>query len=304
MLKNVIYYFMKNHMRREVTDMIRHTSDPIQTERVDRNGLTDHQGDTSCPDRTSRQEKPRKGTASVRHLVMMITVAVTLVLSMIAGIGISSYFSEKTGADIDASDLRGFDAVRTDDHYTVSFGQYRQGEHGEIQPIEWRVLAVKGGRALVISEKLLNFAAYNDVLTDVTWETCSLRAWMNDTFYKTAFSRDEQEKIASVRIPNPGNSDNGINGGNETRDKLFALSIEETVKYFPSNKDRMAYITPFAHRRHLYEYGLPLSHWWLRSPGWDNFSASYVRNTMTDRNGKKVNSHDTALRPAMWLILD
>lgn len=239
----------------------------------------------------------------------MRTIGIGIILLLLLGLaGFTGYLTfrhmqhdEKIGNQIEASDLRGFDAVRTDDHYTLTFGQYRQGEHGEIMPIEWRVLAVKGGSALVISEKLLNYAPYNEVLTDVTWETCSLRQWLNDTFYKTAFSAEEQDRIAEVTLFNPGNSDNHIDGGHNTKDKVFVLCLDEAVKYFPNNKARMAYITPFAYKHHLQEYGLPISHWWLRSPGWDGFSASYVRNTLIDRNGKKVNSTEVGVRPAMWL---
>lgn len=239
-----------------------------------------------------------------RRAPLMISLLLLLALSCICGAWAIRNSSEKTGDQIHPSDLIGFEPVKTDNHYTITFGSYRQGEHGEIQPIEWRVLAVKGGRALVISEKLLCYAPYNESLAAVTWESCSLRRWLNDTFYKTAFSSGEQQKIASVTLSNPGNSDNGIDGGAETADKLFVLSLDEAVKYFPSNRDRMAYITPFAHKIHLHRYGLPLSHWWLRSPGWDNFSASYMRNTLIDRNGEKVHSTDIAVRPALWLILN
>ncbi len=64
----------------------------------------------------------------------------------------------------------------------IPFGQYPQGANGEMQPLEWRVLAVENGRALLITDKLIDCVKYNEEWVDVTWETCSLRKWMNSDF--------------------------------------------------------------------------------------------------------------------------
>ena len=123
---------------------------------------------------------------------------------------------------------------------TFRFGQYPQGANGKVQPIEWRVLTVENGRALVISEKLLDCVKYNEGYTDVTWETCTLRKWMNGEFLNKAFSSSEQSKIATVTNQNPDNPEYGTQGGNATQDRIFALSIEEANQYFRNDGDRMA----------------------------------------------------------------
>ena len=47
----------------------------------------------------------------------------------------------------------------------VQFGQYPQGANGEVQPLMWRVLAVENGRALLITDKLIDYVKYNESYT-------------------------------------------------------------------------------------------------------------------------------------------
>ena len=108
-------------------------------------------------------------------------------------------------------------SVSVGDHFT--FGNYPQGADGEVQPIEWRVLAVEDGKALVISEKVLDYVQYNERDTDVTWETCTLRKWMNNDFISKAFSSSQQEKITTIIIQNPNHPEYGTEGGNATKEK-------------------------------------------------------------------------------------
>ena len=201
-------------------------------------------------------------------------------------------------------------AVKSGDHYTFTFGDYKQGSNGEVEPIEWRVLAVKNGRALVISEKLLDCVEYNEERTRVTWETCTLRSWMNDDFLNAAFSSSEQAKIATVTNQNPDNPKYGTEGGNDTQDRIFALSIDEVNQYFSNDDDRMAAPTGYAKKYGIWtsdNYSLPsgeeTSLWWLRSPGSDSNLASFVAlNGGIGLNGN-VGLNFDPVRPAFWLNL-
>ena len=67
----------------------------------------------------------------------------------------------------------------------IPFGQYPQGANGEVQPLEWRVLAVENGRALLITDKLIDYIMYNDKLDSVIWGSCTLRKWMNNDFIRS-----------------------------------------------------------------------------------------------------------------------
>ena len=185
----------------------------------------------------------------------------------------------------------------------VPFGQYPQGANGEVQPLVWRVLAVENGRALLITDKLIDYVKYNESLTNVTWETCTLRSWMNNDFLNAAFSSSEQAKIATVTNQNPDNPEYGTKGGKPTQDKIFALSIDETNQYFTSDSDRKAYTTDYAHEKG-YDYDDRSDYWWLRSPGrYGSLAALVVSNGIIYQFGFDVSRNNGCVRPAFWLNL-
>ena len=193
----------------------------------------------------------------------------------------------------------------------VQFGQYPQGAKGEVQPLVWRVLAVENGRALLITDKLIDAIPYNKKYTDVTWETCTLRKWMNNDFISQAFSSSQQVQIATVTNQNPNNPEYKTIGGNATQDRVFALSIDEAKKYFRDDDDRMAAPTGYAKKQGSYvsdSFSLPTGEktgwWWLRSPGIRSISAANVNNGgIIDQNGGSVISSLGCVRPAFWLNL-
>ena len=194
----------------------------------------------------------------------------------------------------------------------IPFGRYPQGENGEVQPLMWRVLALESGRALLITDDLIDAVPYSEEYKKVTWETCTLRKWMNNDFLRAAFSSEEQARIATVTNLNPKNpSLFGARGGNLTQDRVFALSIEEAEKFFRSDNDRMAAPTAYAIKRGAYvsdNYSFKnrkkTGWWWLRSPGGDGCLAAYVLTRgYVDQIGYGVGNHGGGVRPAFWLNL-
>ena len=172
-----------------------------------------------------------------------------------------------------------------------------------MQPLEWRVLAVENGRALLITDKLIDYVEYNESYANVTWETCTLRKWMNSYFISKAFSSSQQAQIVTVTNQNPNNPKYGTKGGNTTQDRVFALSIDEAKKYFSSDSDRKAYTTDYAHKKGYDQKDLS-DWWWLRSPGNDsNFAADVDGYGYIYQDGSYVKIIYVAVRPAFWLNL-
>ena len=158
----------------------------------------------------------------------------------------------------------------------VRFGCYPQGTN-DPEPLMWRVLDIIGGKALMITEELIDCQKYNDTRKGVTWETCTLRKWLSDDFLRAAFSPGEQEKITAVSNQNPDNASYGTNGGNPTEDRVFCLNIDEAKRYFGSDVDRLARPTAYARKNGAYvsdDNGC--GWWWLRSPGIDGNNAAIV----------------------------
>lgn len=124
---------------------------------------------------------------------------------------------------------------------TITFGSYEQDNNSAngTETIEWQVLDVQDGKALIISKYVLDSQSYNPERVAMTWEECNLRKWLNDEFLNAAFTAAEQEQIISTTIQNPNNSSYGTDGGNDTTDHIFLLNIEESLNYFPSNDERV-----------------------------------------------------------------
>ena len=190
---------------------------------------------------------------------------------------------------------------------TVILGAYEQDNNSSNgkEEIEWRVLAKEGYKALVISKYALDCQPYNTSYTDVTWETCSLRKWLNGTFISNAFSSDEQNMIQTTTVTADMNPYYDISPGNDTTDKVFLLSIPEAKKYFSSIETRRCQPTDYAKAQ-----GASCNIWWLRSPGNYSTSAAYVDDGgfVEDRGdavtiGTNIEYIGFSVRPAMWINL-
>ena len=189
----------------------------------------------------------------------------------------------------------------------IPFGQYPQGAKGEVRPLIWRVLDIQGMKALLITDKVIDCVPYNTTNENVTWETCTLRKWLNKVFLRKAFSSVELSQILTVTNQN---SDNGFGakGGNPTTDRIFALSIDEANSLFLDEHYRWGWVTEYAEKQGLYidddsrRQGAKLSRWMLRSPGRKNNEYAYVQDTGHVFGWLNVKYGD-GVRPAFWLNL-
>lgn len=213
------------------------------------------------------------------------------------------------------------DGISVGDH--IVFGSYPQKSVSgtdtfDTEPIEWRVLDIQDGKALIISEYLLDTTVYYNDMADVTWETSSLRKWLNSTFYDAAFSGSEKSLIQTTTVKNPDNPLYGTPGGNDTEDNVFCLSLEETQIYFSSADDRVTAPTDYAVNRgasisedRTLENGMKTGWWWLRSPASSSNRAAdsdCYGNIDTVKNadgvdGCMVFSEGKCVRPAVWIVL-
>ena len=221
----------------------------------------------------------------VTSLLLFLVVVIYLLIPVSSG--------EKQGHNVVVGDI-------------IKFGTYEQDNNtanGQ-EEIEWIVLDKKDGKALLISKYGLDCQPYNTSRTSVTWEICTLRSWLNSTFYTTAFNADQQSMIASTTLTNPDNPEFGTEGGNNTNDKVFLLSIAEAKQYFASNTARMLTATAYAKAKGAYVYN-GSSSWWLRSPGSSSCGAACVLYVgSVSYGGIGVDYDGRAVRPALWINLE
>ncbi len=187
-----------------------------------------------------------------------------------------------------------------------SFGSYYRDSRFTKPYIEWIVLARDGNKALIISKYVIECISYNYYDTSVTWETCSLRKWLNNDFLSSAFSYEERSRIKDTCLQNPGNMfDAGkiyrTEGGNPTSDKVFILSEEEFYKYsFP--KEGQA--TEYAKSRGVHTANNGNCLYWVRKPGSMQNEAMLVDKYGSIWVPDRVNSYNRGVRPAMWVSLE
>jgi hypothetical protein len=173
---------------------------------------------------------------------------------------------------------------------TLTIGSYNG------KPITWRILDTADGRFLVIAEDCVTVMAYNKWVDfkDVacTWETSSLRRWLNGDFYSAAFTENEKEMIAEAVISNPDNAEYGMEGGNDTTECVFLLSIDEVKEYFGGDEDRIA------------EYEGKPAQWWLRFLGsFYILAAAVSADGRPNYDGISVHYEDGAVRLALYVSI-
>lgn len=180
-------------------------------------------------------------------------------------------------------------------------------ESGSTKDLLWEVIDYLPNTrcALVVCRNVVAYKKYNYKLTSVTWEDCSLREWLNSEFYETAFNASEMELIAETEISNPDNDRYHTPGGNDTKDRIFLLSLEEAQICFKGKEERM--------RRNCDGAG---EYWWLRSPGYLDRNAAFVNaygginfgGTGVEGDGYDDYIDDfystIGVCPAFWLKLD
>lgn len=191
---------------------------------------------------------------------------------------------------------------------TVLFGRYEQDDnpYNGAEEISWLVLAREKDSMLVISEYALDCQPYNTKYAELTWERCSLRRWLNDSFLNNAFSYSEQAIILTTQLsPDKNPEYKQSDPGKSTDDQIFALSIKEIDRYFDSDYARFCKPTDYAVAQGCKVYpDIKTCWWWTRTPGCDNYYATDVRGDGSfNYIGSDADRDYLCVRPAMWIDL-
>lgn len=158
----------------------------------------------------------------------------------------------------------------------LRFGTYEQDNNtaNSVETIEWLVLERDGNDLVLISKYILEATYYHGSKVNTTWAESDMRAYLNNWFYITAFDEMQRQIILKSTLTTP-DSTNGVDGGPDTEDKVYLLSIEEAAQYFTSDEERMAAYTPLViaiepsleWTSKTCQWGKTCG-WFLRSPGY------------------------------------
>jgi len=176
---------------------------------------------------------------------------------------------------------------------------------------DWQVLEVRSQQVLIITKFIIGSRWYHDSFTTVTWAECTLRKFLNTRFYHS-FSPEEQTRIMEVQNRNADNPWFGTQGGEDTRDFVFLLSLDEVCRYFGDSSPKLYakggqrwQIDDEYNPQRIALLGDKPCWWRLRSPGYYSKTAAsvsaegkvYVRGNGVSGTPKMGGG----LRPALWL---
>lgn len=233
-----------------------------------------------------------------------------------------------------------FTSYRPYDTTSANASSGYQGDNGynintvywfKYERIEWRILEEKDETALLMANIILDSQQYyrtgsqstrtvdGKTVYENNYKESDIRAWLNGTFYETAFDVLAKQIIETTAVDNSLAS-TGFSSDSyvceNTQDKVFLLSYQEVLNVFygfsSSNTTydtaRQLKSTDYAKSQGVYvsadsSYG-GNSWWWLRSPygeygcyasGVDLRGGALYYNSVDDTSGGVV--------PAVWIKL-
>ena len=194
---------------------------------------------------------------------------------------------------------------------TYTFGSYEQdgdSSNGK-EPIEWLVLDRDGDKVLLLSKYALDYQSfmpfYEPVTEPYTWESCSLRRWLNGTFLNAAFNSSERQRLLTTTVITSPGSLHRENGPVTTEDRVFLLSNTEVYAYFASEAATAAEYTAYALSENPWPGNAATpgpADWWLRTTdGYDHPDGVYA----DGRVGEGARAYEGEyVRPAIWITVD
>ena len=194
---------------------------------------------------------------------------------------------------------------------TYTFGSYEQDgdtANGK-EPIEWLVLDRDGDKALLLSKYALDYQSfmpfYEPVTGHYTWESSTLRRWLNSTFLDAAFNADEQQRLLTTTVITSPGSLRRDDGPITTEDRVFLLSNTEVYAYFANEAATAAEYTAYALSENSWAGNAAApgaADWWLRTTdGYDHPDS--VR--PGGRVGEGARAYEGEyVRPAIWITVD
>ena len=155
----------------------------------------------------------------------------------------------------------------------------------------WLVLEKQDDQVLLMHKEPLkgesstgwNREIYEKKSQPTTWESSSLRRFLNAEFIATEFTSSELSYLEEVELKNSDNPVYNTKGGEDTSDQIFLLSIQEAEEYLDEMKDRARNLR-------------------LRTPGVDQTSTAFVSNQKeVIAYGFPVEQKGVNIRPVMWI---
>jgi len=154
---------------------------------------------------------------------------------------------------------------------TVKVGRYK-----------WILLDKQDEQVLLMKKAEVKSVPYHNALEDITWKDSTLRSYLNDQFIDESFNLKERDRIMLTEVINSNNGLYGTEAGENTKDYIYLLSIEEVETY-------------------NFYFPKILGSSWLRSPGYGKNSACFLTENKKLMNyGYAVDEETFCAHPVFW----
>ena len=156
-------------------------------------------------------------------------------------------------------------------------------KHGDILfgEAHWIVAEKKKDKAFLIKTKPVAGIPYNETDDKVTWESCTMREYLNSAYMNDTFTDAMKDKIIKTKVVVKDNKEFGTKGAT-TKDKLFMLNEDQAYKY---GEDLNIFMRDY----------------WLIGPGETQREAQFVSYGQVKEAGYPVNDSYINTRPCMWV---
>lgn len=197
---------------------------------------------------------------------------------------------------------------KKDTDYSLNFGD-KAYRYFKWEKIRWRVLVYDASWIVLMADLALDGQYFNDTGNGSTWEKCSLRKWLNQTFYQTAFTSQEQNAIVKTEMWTVENPETGADGGGKTIDNIYLLSLGNTsyrdygfCEGRGESSSRQMKASDYAYVMGTNRDSAGYCEWYLRSPGYDaDFAATITKEGKQDMGGMFVDMEGCGCVPALGI---
>ena len=181
------------------------------------------------------------------------------------------------------------------------------------EPIKWTVVAEGADQATLLADLALDSQPfdYDNGTFHNNYAESTIRIWLNEIFYNTAFNTWQRIIIKETEIDNSlsttGNSSDRYICEN-TKDNVFIMSYAEATSWFNSDPARQYIGSDYAKVQGSYVHfysGIGYNSYWLRSPslsGYSDWGAKYV-NPSGDIQYSDANFNSVSVLPALIITL-
>lgn len=160
------------------------------------------------------------------------------------------------------------------------------------EPLEWSILQTQDGISLLICDSIIDSQEYyitgsypaqpnrtidGNSIYENNYKYSTVRKWLNETFYKTAFTEYQQSLLLTTDVDNSAESTSSSMNDmacENTKDKVFLLSFRDIINggygysetFSDSDGKREKQVSDYAKSQGAYVSENGSGYWWLRSP--------------------------------------